>query len=321
MSIIVSEYRAPLSMPTATLQTGLPHYYCERKPVYYEREKITTPDGDFLALDWVKNGHPKLAIISHGLEGNSSRWYVTHTVHALRHRGWDVLAWNMRGCSGELNRQPYFYHAGKTDDLAHLIDDVQSKHSYQNIVLIGFSLGGNLTLKWLGEQGTNILPAVQKAVVFSAPCDLASSAEAISRLSRAPYQHYFMRSLKVKVRAKALHHPLHFDLSNLDKMRSFREFDGAFVAPFFGFTSADDYWKKASAKPLLKHIAIPTLMVNAQNDPFLGKPCFPFEEAKDHPFFHLEAPKQGGHVGFPMLVRGQVQSWMHKRIVEFVEEI
>ena len=189
-------YRAPYYLFNGHLQTIVPSLLRKTPLPFYERERITLPDADFLDLDWARTGSRQLVIISHGLEGDTSRPYVKGMAAAMNRLGLDALAWNFRGCSGESNRLLRAYHSGATEDLDQVVRHVQQTRSYEHLALVGFSLGGNLTLKYLGEKGTEIDPRIKSAVAISVPCDLQKSAEQLGRLRNRMYQKRFIRSLR-----------------------------------------------------------------------------------------------------------------------------
>ncbi len=308
-----STYRPPWGLANGHLQTILPVLFRRVAPITYERERIATPDGDFLDLDWNRDHRSdSLVIITHGLEGNSANASVQGMAGAFHRAGWDTLAWNLRGCSGELNRLLRTYHSGAWEDLQSVIE--YAAGTYLRIALVGFSIGGNLTLKYLGDHGTSIDPRIVGAVAFSVPCDLASSALALESRINSIYMNHFLRDLRRKIREKALTFPGGIPTQGLDRIRTFREFDGTYTAPLNGFLSAEDYWAKASSKPSLHGITVPTLLVNALNDPFLGPECFPKKEAAANPHLHLELPESGGHLGFLTLEK---EYWSETRAVEF----
>ena len=311
-----STYRAPWGLSNGHLQTILPVLIRRVPRVTPERERIATPDGDFLDLDWKRDRRSEsLVIITHGLEGNSANASVQGMASAFHRAGWDALAWNLRGCSGEPNRLLRTYHSGAWEDLQRVIEHAATSHgSYRKIALVGFSIGGNLTLKYLGDRRSSIHPSIKGAVVFSVPCDLASSARVLESRVNSIYMNHFLGDLRRKIQEKAKAFPGGISPEGLDRIRTFREFDGAYTAPLNGFLSAEDYWAKASSRPSLHGITIPTLLVNALNDPFLGPECFPREEAKANPHLHLELPESGGHLGF--ITFGK-EYWSESRAVEF----
>jgi predicted alpha/beta-fold hydrolase len=309
-----STYKPPWGLANGHLQTILPVLLRRVPPITLERERIATHDGDFLDLDWNREHRSdSLVIITHGLEGNSANASVQGMAGAFHRAGWDTLAWNLRGCSGELNHLLRTYHSGAWEDLQCVIEHAAGE--YRHIALIGFSIGGNLTLKYLGEHGSAIHPGIMGAVAFSVPCDLASSALALESRINSIYMNHFLRDLRRKIREKAATFPEGISTEWLDRIRTFREFDGAYTAPLNGFLSADDYWAKASSKPSLAGITVPTLLINGLNDPFLGPECFPREEAEANPHLHLELPESGGHLGF--ITRGE-EYWSETRAVAFL---
>lgn len=307
-------YRSPAWLPGGHLQTVYPVLFRTVETVTSRRERLELDDGDFIDLEWAGNRAERLAIISHGLEGHSQATYVQGMAAALVKRGWDVLAWSFRGCSGEPNRLPSFYHSGQTEDLDLVIRHATKVHPAKSIDLLGFSLGGNMTLKYLGERSCEILSAIHRAVAFSVPCELACCSAKLSEWQNRIYMERFMKSLREKVKQKQLLFPDTLDVSGIDTMRTFEEFDGRFTAPLHGFEGAEDYWKRSSCRQFLKDIAIPTLLISAKNDPILGDGCYPYEEAEASSSFFLETPAQGGHVGFGC---GK-EYWSETRGVEFL---
>jgi predicted alpha/beta-fold hydrolase len=315
-----STYRPPLLFRSAHLQTIYPALFRKVSTVTRERERIDTPDGDFLDLDWVR--HPnseQLVILTHGLEGNSGQAYIQGMARIFSEAKWNVLAWNFRGCSGEVNRRLQSYHSGATGELEIILNHIFDNTQYNQIALIGFSLGGNVTLKYLGDRAENLDTRIKTAVAISVPCDLASSSVRLEAFQNRIYMERFMRTLRTKIREKMRRFPNQLDDTDLDRMRTFREFDGGFTAPIHGFTSADDYWTRASSKPVLPKVTIPSLMINAANDPFLAPECYPLEAAQENPNFHLEIPTHGGHVGFVSFGQNKTY-WSEKRALDFVEQ-
>ncbi|WP_367875099.1 YheT family hydrolase [Luteolibacter sp. Populi] len=313
MPLLESKYRAPGFLPGGHLQTIHPALFRRVRRVTTRRERLELADGDFLDLDWAGGGGEKLVILSHGLEASSAAPYIQGMAAALHRRGWDVLAWNYRGCSGEPNRLLPFYHSGASGDLHHVVCHALAVHPAARIDLVGFSLGGNMTLKYLGEREVD--PRLHRAVAFSVPCNLACSSEQLSRRVNRLYMDRFLRCLRRKLVAKKPSFPDEIDLSGIGQVRNFRQFDDRFTAPLHGFRDAEDYWARASSRPFLGRIRIPALLVNAENDPFLGPGCFPREEAEASELFHLEAPADGGHVGFSS---GRGEYWSEQRAAEFL---
>jgi predicted alpha/beta-fold hydrolase len=261
----------------------------------------------------------RLALISHGLEGSFDSSYVLGMTAALLRRGWDVLTWNMRGCGGVPNRLVTWYHSGKSDDLKSMVSHALTL-DYQEIALIGFSIGGNITLKYLGEEGSTLPATISRAAVLSVPMDLRGSAEVLAKRSNTVYMQYLLRPLRHRMRLKKESFPEHFDTTGLSLIRSFYEFDRRFTAPFHGFKSVEEYWKMCSSLGFLHSITIPTLALSALDDPFLSPSCFPHDIARDHPHLLLETPSYGGHVGFIDSLRGS-ETWGEKRVIRFLQQI
>ncbi|MEJ5349545.1 MAG: alpha/beta fold hydrolase [Desulfosoma sp.] len=287
--------------------------------VTYRRERLNTPDGDFIDLDWSCRGFRRVAVIVHGLEGHSRRPYVLGMVRAVQEAGWDACAVNLRGCSGEPNRKPWFYHSGMTEDLETIVEHMARSDRYDAVSLVGFSLGGNLILKYLGEQGLKLPPFIRAAVTFSVPCDLAGSARKISEPQNRFYLKRFLKMLCKKIQAKAALFPDRLHPQECSRIRTLEDFDHLYTAPLHGFQDARDYYARASCLPFLEQITIPTLLVNALDDPFLSTTCFPYREAYRNPYLFLETPSYGSHVGFGDFV-GRLAVWSEKRAVTFLQD-
>ncbi|OGR28531.1 MAG: alpha/beta hydrolase [Desulfobacterales bacterium RIFOXYA12_FULL_46_15] len=310
-------YTPPFLFGNGHVQTIFPVLFRKVDSVRYKRERISTFDNDFLDLDWSVNGHDRLAVISHGLEGNTSRSYVKGMVNALNKDGWDALAWNYRSCSEEPNRLLRSYHNGVTDDLSRVINHAGHKHLYREIALIGFSLGGNLTLLYLGRETPD--PIIKKAVVFSVPCDLKESAKVLAKPVNSLYMKRFLFMLHQKIKDKMKLLPGLIDDKGYEMIKDFKAFDDRYTAPIHGFKNAEDYWEKCSSKPHLPHIKIPTLIINAKNDPFLPKACFPVKEVLANKNLTLLMPESGGHVGFVSFNRQNLY-WSEKQAVNFLNQ-
>lgn len=292
MPLLPSKHRAPFYLFNGHLQTIIPGLFRQVEGVEYERERLLTPDDDFIDIDWSTVGSDSLLVLSHGLEGDSGRPYITGMVKAFNAQGIDALAWNYRSCSGEPNKLLRSYHLGASDDLDFVIQHALATGKYKNVYLIGFSAGGNITLKYLGE---GLAPEqVKRASVFSTPVDLKGSAQKISRI----YTQRFLRTLGEKLEQKRQMYPNDVDLTDYSLFWSFPEFDDRYTAPIHGFKDAEEYYARVSSKQFLNNVKIPTLLVNAKNDPFLSEECFPIEEAKCNSCLFLEMPDDGGHVGF-----------------------
>jgi uncharacterized protein len=314
-----SNYKAPFLLRNGHLQTIIPTLIRKLDNKFYQRERIETPDNDFLDVDWSKIGSYRIAILSHGLEGNSHRHYMVGMVKMLNRNGWDALAWNYRGCSGETNRKLRMYHNGSIDDLDCVVQHVLKSSMYQTIALIGFSLGGNLTLVYLGRNATVIDSRIQKAVVFSVPCDLRASASELSKLENTFYMTYFLVSLHAKIKAKMKVLPGQINDDQYHRIRNFKDFDNRYTAPIHGFKDAEDYWRKCSCSQFIPRIKIPTLIVNANDDPFLANGCYPVQESSNHKHVYLEMPSFGGHVGFVQFNEDK-SYWSERRAIAFLQQ-
>jgi len=309
------EYLKPRLLFNGHLQTIVPSIFRKAIDLPFERERITTPDGDFLDLDWLRRGSQKLVIISHGLEGNSRRPYMRGMASAFFSEGYDVLCWNFRGCSEEINKTAIFYTSGSTYDLQTVLD--YAGGHYEEIHLVGFSLGGNLTLKYLGEERERD-PRIKKAVAISVPLHLESSCEKISRGENIIYSNKFLRTLKEKIKLKALAFPKDIDLNLLGSVKTLKDFDDVYTGPLHGFCDAHDYYEHCSSLYFLEQISIPVLILNALNDPFLSPKCFPVHLGEKLENIFMEFPQQGGHVGFSPRSRAEIY-WSERRAFEFID--
>lgn len=316
MPVLSSQYHPPLFYRNGHVQSVLPTLFRKVEGVDYRRERISTPDGDFLDLDWSGSGSDRLMIISHGLEGHSDRNYVKGMAAHANRSGWDACAWNFRGCSGEPNRRPFLYHSGATYDLHTVVEYIRSHYDYEHILLVGFSLGGNLTIKYFGEQGDSLDRHITGGVAFSVPADLVTSSYNLARAKNKLYMNRFIRKLGDKIRAKEQLFPEIISSEGFSEIKNFEDFDNRYTAPLHGFRDALDYWQKASSKPYISGIKRPLLLVNAKDDPFLTGECFPVEEAENNPFFYLEMPNNGGHTGF---IANRISGiyWSEKRVIDF----
>jgi predicted alpha/beta-fold hydrolase len=312
-----SSYRAPSWLPGGHAQTIFPALFRRLPRVPARAERLELPDGDFIDLEWSGKSRDRLAILSHGLEADMRTGYIQGMAAALIRRGWDVLTWNFRGCGGEPNRLLRMYHSGATEDLHAVVEHALAHHPAATFDLIGFSLGGNLTLKYLGERPADLPPQLGRAVVFSVPCDLACSSRQLALFSNRIYMERFLIAMRSKIRAKKSTFPDELDLTGLNRIRNFGQFDDRYTAPIHGFRDAADYWARNSSRQFLPQIPLPTLLVNAANDPFLGPGCYPHEEAAASPCFYFESPATGGHVGFSAFGNGG-EYWSETRALDFL---
>ncbi|HLP94913.1 MAG TPA: alpha/beta fold hydrolase [Saprospiraceae bacterium] len=310
---------APVWQSGGHLQSIIPGVFRKVKGVHYQRERIETPDGDFLDLDWLRGHEPRrrLMIVTHGLEASSDAQYCRGTAKIFYENGWDALAWNCRSCSGEMNRHFRMYHHGDTEDIGAVVDHAIATGGYEQVALVGYSMGGNISLKYVGTRGGQIPPQVCAAVAFSAPCDIRAGADVLDRWDNWIYKKRFLAYLAKKVRHKARQFPGRLKPELLKKVRRWYDFDEYFSAPICGFASADEFHAQASAKNFIAGTRVPTLIVSALNDPILTPECFPVDIAREHPFLHLELTSGGGHCGFAARGGGEY-SWAERRALGFV---
>jgi uncharacterized protein len=317
-----STYQAPRFFRHYHINTIYPALFRSVKGIDFQRIRQELPDGDFIDLDWcfAQNTAPnhRLVICLHGLEGNARRPYMAHIMRRFNLEGVDAVGMNYRGCSGENNRFLRGYHSGWTQDLDFLVNKLTAEGQYTDITLVGFSVGGNIALKYAGEKGEKIPPSVKRLVAFSAPCDLASCSREIAKPHNAFYQWQFLYTLKQKSREKNVLFPNQIDLDKILIAKTFADFDDHFTAPINGYRDAEDYWANASSLPHLPNIKIPALLISAKDDSFLSAKCFPYNLARQHEFLFLETPQYGGHLGF-MTTDKQGFLWTEHRAWAFVK--
>jgi len=313
MPLVKHSYREkPFYFFHPQLETIVPSIFNNVDGVAYVRERLELNDGDFLDLDWLKNENDKVIIISHGLEGDSHRHYVKRFAKYFHQRGWDINAWNYRSCSGEMNRLPKFYSYGGTEDLSSVIKHVLDLN-YKQIVLAGFSMGGGLTAMYLGTQ--KIDERITHGLTFSVSCDLQNSVKEVEKRKHFIYNKVFVKKLKEKLKEKAKHFKEYQSIP-INSISSYDDFHKSYSLPFHNYSSIEDFYFRSSSKPHYKNISIPTLMVNALNDPILGDKCYPYKEAQQNQHLYLETPKHGGHLGFK--IKGNEYSYMELRSEEFL---
>ena len=312
-----NSYKRPKRFLSGHLETIYPALFRKVKGLApAERERLILSDGDFLDLDWRKQGSEKLVIIQHGLEGASDRSYVLGMAKHFYDHDYDVLAWNFRGCSGEMNRAVRFYHSGATDDLAEVVDHALPE--YNKIYLIGFSLGGNMTLKYLGEAERS--SKIKAAVAVSTPLDLSKGADNLSTNRGKIYERRFLRTLIKKVQEKAKAMPGKINPKPLANIKTIREFDDFFTSKLHGYKDASDYYQQCSSKYFLKGIQVPTLILNAKNDPFLTPDSLDHKLTQDLTKVTLETTAHGGHVGFISMNAEKVY-WSEQKALEFCQQV
>lgn len=300
------------------VQTLWPYFVRRPPAVPLRRERIELADGDFIDLDWlITDARGPIVLILHGLEGSSNSKYALGMLHAIAARGWRAAVMHFRGCSGEPNRLSRSYHSGETQDIAEMVDYLKRREPQAELAVVGYSLGGNVLLKWLGEiRGEARISA---AAAVSVPFVLAESAARMACGFSQVYQRGLVQRLKrsIGIKQRRMTLPVRTDLSGI---RSFRDFDEHVTAPLHGFAGADDYYARASSRQYLKHIAVPTLLVHSRDDPFMTPAAIP-QRQELSAAVELELSEHGGHVGF---VAGRwpwrARYWLEQRIPEFLAQ-
>jgi len=296
-----------------------------RPRVAYRRERWDTPDGDFIDLDWVERdrglriedrGETPLVVLFHGLEGSSRSHYAVALMAAVRDAGWRGVVAHFRGCSGEPNRFARAYHSGDTQEIDWIVRRFRAQNAATPLFATGVSLGGNVLLKWLGDYGESAAGIVDAAAAISVPLDLMATGTALGQGFNLVYTRNFLATLRAMSLAKLERFPGLYDANAVRASRTLREFDDLVTAPLHGFRDADDYWTRASSKPGLRNIRVPTLVLNARNDPLVPAPALP-RAGEVSAVVTLEQPEQGGHASF---VSGRFPGnldWLPRRVLEF----
>jgi len=321
-------YRAPRWLPGGHAQTLYAALAPARARVEYVRERWETPDGDFIDLDWLArpadhrtpgaaaDANAPLVALFHGLEGSSRSPYALATMHALARAGWHGVVVHFRGCGGEPNRLPRAYHSGDATEIGWILARLRAASPSRALFAAGVSLGGNALLKWLGEQGEAAVRTLDAAAAVSAPVDLMAAGDALGSGFNRVYTAHFLRTLKPKSLAKLARFPGLVDAAAVRRARTLRAFDDAVTAPLHGFRGTDDYWTRASSKPWLARIAVPTLMVNARNDPFLPGRALPVP-TEVSASVTLDFPEEGGHAGFVTGTFPGHRDWLPHRLIRY----
>lgn len=286
--------------------------------IAYQRERWILSDGDFIDLDWME-GPPDapLLVLFHGLEGNSRGHYALTLLDAARKQGWRGVVPHFRGCSGEANRLPRAYHSGDSAEIEMILRRLRRENPHAPLFAAGVSLGGNALLKWLGENGPEAARLVDAAAAISAPVDLTAAGHQLDRgFNRLSYVRHLLRTLKRKTLRKIAAHRLPIEPKRMRRATTLYAFDDLYTAPMHGFRDADDYWRRASSKPWLNSIAVPTLIVNARNDPFMPASALP-QAHEVGARVTLDFPDQGGHVGFVSGPFPGNLGWLPQRVLSF----
>lgn len=310
-------YTPPAWLKGGHAQTIVPVYWGAPHGPRLRRERLTTPDGDFVDLDWVDAPTPtrQIVVLFHGLEGSSRSHYARALMHEVAERRWRGVVAHFRGCSGEMNLAPRFYHSGDSQEVGWILEQIRIRFPGAPLYAVGVSLGGNALLRWLGETG-HAASWVRSAVAVCAPLDLAAGGHALAQSQNMIYTRHFLKSLKAKSEKKLRQFPDLFNREAMRRARTLYEFDDVVTAPVHGFLGADDYWRRASSKQILNQIRIPTLVLNSANDPFMPADALPAarEVAKE---VKLEVTAEGGHVGF--YAQKLRSLWLPRRVLHFAE--
>ncbi|AYN69522.1 alpha/beta fold hydrolase [Euzebyella marina] len=318
MPLLESDYSPILPFKNGHVSTIYSGLFRKVAGLQQTRERLELSDGDFLDLDWSfsVSSTKKVILLLHGLEGNGQRPYITGSAQVFNETNYDACAVNFRGCSGETNRLFRSYHSGATEDLEEIVQHILRLKKYDEIYIKGVSLGGNLALKYIGEPRS--LPKEIKAVIgISVPCNLSSSLTELLKAKNFAYSQRFKKHLVAKLRLKEPLFPERLTKKDIARIKNLKDFDDIYTSRAHGFKNAMHYYEKCSCLQFLPNVQIPTLIINAQNDSFLGPECFPIKEAKDNKNIYLEIPKFGGHVGF-----WDYGNRYHneKRAIKFIEE-
>jgi predicted alpha/beta-fold hydrolase len=318
------EYRSPAWLPGRHVQTLYPYFFLRPRPPSYRRERIGTPDGDFIDFDWLEPpaSPPSAPVVAlfHGLEGSSHSHYAASILQAARSRGWRGVVPHWRGCSGEPNRLLRAYHSGDYPELDWMLGAIRGRIGSAPLYAIGVSLGGSVLLNWLGRGGARSSAGLRGAASVSAPIDLVASGYALDRGLNRMYARNFLRTLVPKALAKGRRFPGRIDAAALRRVRTLREFDDVVTAPLHGFRDSLDYWTRSSSKPHLAKIELPTLVLNARNDPFVPGHTLP-EPGEVNDAVLLERPAEGGHVGFASGSIPGGLGWLTQRLLDFLDRL
>lgn len=317
----MTSYRAPWWLPGGHLQTLYASLFARTPRVIYRRQRWDLADGDFLDLDWV-DGEPDKPLLAlfHGLEGSSRGHYALALMAALRQRGWRGVVVHFRGCSGTPNRLSRAYHSGDSAEIKMALTYLKTQAGAQPLYATGISLGANALLKWLGESGLEAQQLVTRAAAISPPVDLAHAGARLDRgFNRYSYTRHFLRTLRHKTQEKIDRHRLPITQRALHAVKTLHAFDNLYTAPMHGFRNADDYWRRASSKPWLNSVVVPTLIVHAHNDPFLSASTY-LGLSQLSPNITLDLPRQGGHVGFVSGPFPGKLNWLPNRVMNFFSQ-
>lgn len=318
MPYVIPSYTPSFLLKEGHFGTILPYLFRRPPAIELIRTELRTPDGDFLHLEQSKKNNRRCALLVHGLEGSAQSSYILTLAQQLQLKGWDIAALHLRGCSGVPNLLYRSYNSGSTDDLETAIQHIENQ--YDKIAVIGFSLGGNIVLRYTGEKSSTISKKLVASIGISVPCHLSSACSKMEDAANWLYTYRFVSSLKKKLQSKMDLHPHKVLKKTYQNIKTIKQLDDAYTAPANGYRDAEDYYAHCSCLFVLDKIAIPTLLINAQDDPFLSLLCFPEHIASTNSNLHLYAPKYGGHVGFWPEKRGAM--WKHEEwTLDFLQKV
>lgn len=317
MPYVIPPYSPSFLLKDGHLGTILPYLFRQPPAIELIRVELKTPDSDFLHLEQAQKGNGRCALIVHGLEGSAQSGYILTLAKQLQLKDWDIAALHLRGCSGIPNLLYRSYNSGSTDDLETAIQYLEKQ--YDKIAVIGFSLGGNIVLRYTGQSGA-ISKKLVASIGVSVPCHLSSACSKMEDAANWLYTYRFVSSLKKKLKSKLAAHPHRVSKERFQAIKTIKQLDNAYTAPANGYKDAEEYYAHCSCLFVLDQIAIPTLLINAQDDPFLSLLCFPEHIASTNPHLYLYAPKYGGHVGFWPEKQGAM--WKHEEwIIDFLQKV
>ncbi|VVC75664.1 hypothetical protein AQUSIP_09540 [Aquicella siphonis] len=314
-----SQFKPAWWLPNSHMQTIWPAICrADIKNLSLERERLELPDGDFIDLDWCgRNQSGPIVLVLHGFEGSIESHYAKGMLLAVKQQGWRGLFMHFRGCSGEPNRLARGYHSGETGDVDFVVRSILDRERHAQIAAIGYSLGGNVLLKWLGETGNE--NPLKAASAISVPFELHKAADRITQGFSRFYEWYLVKCAKNRLLQKFKKISSPIDLAALSEIDGIRDLDGKYTVPVHGFASVDQYYSSSSSRQYLQSIKIPTLLVHSKDDPFMTEDVIP-NESELSPHIMLEVTDAGGHVGF---VSGSVpwrpQYWLEERVPEFLK--
>ena len=309
------EYRPKFLFRNGHFNSIYPTLFRKQSDLAFERISLDTPDDDFIDIDVKLSGSSnKVVILCHGLEGSSDSHYIKGTASLAHKKGWNVVAMNYRSCSGRMNKKLRMYHSGATDDLDLVVE--YCKEKFRTIALVGFSLGGNLVLKYCGERSQALDSNISSVVAISVPTDLSAGSKNIGRKSNFLYELKFLKTLREKVREKHAQFPEDVDIAPLEGLKKLYDFDDVYTSRIHGFKDAEDYYTQCSSGQFIPEIRIPGLVINAQDDPFLPEECYPEALVQQNDNVELIVPKYGGHVGF--VLPGEDFYWAEFAAIDFI---